>query len=801
MIGRTFAHYRIIEPLAQGGMGVVYRAWDTHLEREVAVKILPPHTLADESARKRFRREALMLSRLNHPHVNTVYDFDRSDGVDFIVMELLHGETLEGRLARGPMTEPEARRIASQIAAALAAAHEKGIIHRDLKPSNVMVSPSGDIKVLDFGVAKHIPDPAAGIGPTALTESAALVGTVPYMAPEQILGGEIDQRADLFALGAVLYEMTTGVRPFRGDTLMALANAIVNQHPDSPRTLTPGLSSPFEGIILRCLEKAPANRFPAASDVIAALLDDASPPESTAAMPATRLGPPKRPPRPVARRALMAWGFAAVATAALVFLLWGRPRLLEQWLGASASPTIAVLPLENLSRDPTQDFFADGMTEELTTALSKISALTVIAARSARHARDQGLALPDLARKLGARMIVEGTVARAGERVRVNARLVEASSGKLRWSNSYARDLRNILELQGDLALAIANEIQVRLTAGERTRISKTRRVDPKAHEAYLLGLHYLARASAEEQEQAIQHFQRAAALDPGYAAPPAAAASAYFRLSTWWLPPLVAMPKARAAARRALELDPDLAEAHAIMGLLLAQHDWQFEKAVTELTRAIALNPSSAEARFYLGYVLNQQGRYAESRRHFLRAVELDPLNSYYRWNATWPLFYSGRYAETRAELEALIRDDPKFADSFTLLGETYEQMKDYPSALIHLKHARELGMHAWGLAAIGRVYARMGQRDSAQAVIRQLESARGSLGAYVSPYGTATIHAALGEEDRAFSLLEHAIADRSEDVPILRIDPRMAPLRDDPRFERLLERVGLGSPRSARR
>ncbi|MEO5618199.1 MAG: serine/threonine-protein kinase, partial [Candidatus Eisenbacteria bacterium] len=437
MLGRTLAHYQILGSLGSGGMGEVYRARDLHLERDVAIKVLPADLFADADARRRFRREALSLSRLQHPNIAVVHDFSEDRGTPYLVMELIEGETLQARLQRGPLPEPEVRRLGAQIASALAAAHESGVVHRDLKPGNIMLAARGDAKVLDFGLAKQLAAEEAGSTAGTLTVTDALVGTLPYMAPEQLLGRPADGRTDMFSLGAVLHEMATGVRPFRGETAMALGSAILHEGPVPIRSLVPTCSMSLEATILHCLEKRPEDRFGSAAEVVAALTS----PSGAARGPSNASG---RAGSAVRGGTTRRYALAAIAALALILALaLARlgPGVLRHLGGSGAIRAMAVLPLSNLSHDPEQDYFADGMTDELIITLSQIAALKVISRTSSMSYRATNKSARQIARELGVDALITGSVQRSGNHVRVRAELVDASTDRSLWAEGFDREL------------------------------------------------------------------------------------------------------------------------------------------------------------------------------------------------------------------------------------------------------------------------------------------------------------------------------------------------------------------------
>ncbi|HMI30210.1 MAG TPA: protein kinase [Candidatus Limnocylindrales bacterium] len=535
MIGKTLSHYRIVGQIAAGGMGVVHRAWDERLSRDVAIKVLPAGALSDDTARERFRREALALSRLNHPHIATIYDLDRQEGVDFLAMEYIPGETVSGKIVRGAMSEAEASTIGCQIAEALEEAHEQGVIHGDLKSDNVLVTPKGWVKVLDFGLATlrittaDREETAAYIGENVVT------GTLPYMAPEHLLRGRTDQRTDLYSLGVVLYEMAAGRLPFEESPAPALIDAICHRAPKSPREINPGVSRLFETIILRLLHKDPARRYQTARELNADLGRVCS------------TGPAS---------------FSREETERV-----GEKLRIE---------SIAVLPLENLSRDPEQDYFADGMTEALIAGLAKIRALRVISRTSVMRYKGERVALSEIARALDVNAIVEGSVLRSGNRVRITALLVDTATDRHLWAETYERDVGDVLALQSEVAKAIAAEIQVTITPQEVAVLARPRAIDPEAYHSYLKGRYHWEKRSEEGLKRALHFFQEAIERDPTYAPAYAGMADYYITLGNYNLVDShESYPKGKAAALRALEMDPSSAEAYTSLGTVKGSYEW----------------------------------------------------------------------------------------------------------------------------------------------------------------------------------------------------------------------------------
>ena len=771
MIGRTLSHYRITAPLGEGGMGVVYRAQDLHLARDVALKVLTEGSLVDEAARLRFRREALALSRVNHPHIAAVYDFDTQDAIDFLVMELVEGEPLSARIERGPLPEAEVRELGAQIADALEAAHEQDIIHRDLKPGNVMLTARGQVKVLDFGLARlrHAGD---GVDLSqSLTATDVTIGTVPYMAPEQLLGHKVDARADLYALGVVLYEMATGRSPYRETIRTALIYEIIHQPVPPPRRVAPSLTQGLESVILNCLGKDPDARYASARAVAEDLRSSA----------------PVRRHERQGRRGLMLLGAALAAVAAVLFLLdvGGLRRGFQR---GGQIHSLAVLPLENLSNDPEQEYFADGMTEELINRLARIGALRVTSRSSVMAFKGVHKTAPEIARRLHVDAIVEGTVRRASDRVRIAVQLVQAGTDKNLWGSSYERDIGDVFALQSDVAQAIVGEIRIAVTPDERSRLASSQRVDPAAHEEYLRGRFYWGQFTKDGFLKSIGHFQKAVEIDPSFALAHIGIADAYAGMSTTFMAPDSAIPMAQAATARAFQLDPNLPEAYTSRGYTRAFYDWRWSEAERDFKRAIELNPGSAWTHAAYGYLLSVNGRFEEAIAEFARAHEIDPLSPFINSMRLWPLYEGRRYDQAIALAQQIIEEDSTAWNAHQILIQSYLEKRDYDGAAA----ASRVWSRAMPVGAFeGRLVQMHAQQGKVELALRELEKATGEPH---SAYEIGLIYGALGKKDEAFAWLERDMKARLETVIWLKVDPKADPLRPDPRFGALLKRLGLG-------
>jgi len=751
--GTRLGDYEIQSLLGAGGMGEVYRARDLRLRRDVAVKVLPAVVSSDPERLRRFEQEATAAAALNHPNILAVHQLGTYAGTPYLVSELLEGETLREQIRRGRVAQRRVIDYGVQIAHGLAAAHEKGIVHRDLKPENLFLTKDGRIKILDFGLAKLMqPQPGSERSAPTIgseTEPGLVMGTVGYMSPEQVRGQNADHRADIFAFGAILYEMLTGKRAFQKPTSPETMAAILNEDPPAISQITPGLSPAMQRIVRRCLEKNPEQRFQSASDLAFALA------ALTDAQDIINKGLTKGESARTQYTALAA-GVALLAALLVLSSLWVARRWQSKRAAADASGirSLAVLPLTNLSGDREQDYFADGMTEQLTTTLGQISALRVISRTSAMHYKNSQKTLPEIAGELHVDAVVEGSVERVGNQVRITAQLIEAATDRHLWARSYERDLRGILTLQDDVAQAIASEVRVNLTPQEQKQLARARQVIPQAQELYLRGLYDLRKGTAASIDEAIGEFQQAIAIDPNEAHAYAELASAYYDQSTVLRAPLEVMPKAKAAAIRALELDDSLAEAHGSLGYVKLLFDWDWPGAEHEFRRALELNPNLP--RVHIGYAifLLTLRRPDEASEEFSRADALDPFTGQSHMDRAWLLFNASRFEEA-IQAATSTGDDRVVALASAELGRSEEAIAAADRAVTRTKNPLLV-------AQIASAYALAGNKDKAKALLTRLEAQVRQR--YVCGFNVACVYAGLGEKEQAFAWLEKAYRDRSD-------------------------------------
>ena len=784
MIGQTLGHYRIESKLGAGGMGEVYRAHDEQLDRDVAIKVLPAASFRDATARARLLREARTASKLNHPHICTIHEVGEADGQAYIAMELVEGQTLSARLTEGALAAEQVLRYALQLADALGHAHERGVMHRDLKSANVMLTPEGRAKVLDFGLAKRLNREDLAEATTLsqdLSQPGTIVGTLAYMPPEQLRGEPADARSDVWALGVMFYEMATGERPFQGKTGFELSSAILNQ---APAALPPAVPAELRGVIERCLEKEPGQRYQRGGEV-RAVLEAIQSGSAVPAWPARKVTLPRR------RWLALAAALVVVLAAAGVALDVGGLR--ARLLGGAAAPkfrSLAVLPLANLSGDPEQEYFVDGMTEALITDLSKIAGLRVISRTSMMRYKGAAKPLPQIARELGVDGVITGSVQREGDRVRITAQFINAATEEPLWAERYERGLTSILAMQSDLARAIAREIKGTLSPQEETRLGRARQVNPATHEAYLKGMFFLHQSTPEGTRKGMAYLREAVEKDPvdplGYAG----LANGYITLAHGADPPEDALLRAKSATRTALELDGTLAEAVFALGVIKGYDEWDWEGADQAIQRALELNPSFAMAHYHLAWYRALFGRMEEAIEEHKRAREADPLNPLHTAWLGELYRMEGRYKEALDEAQKAIELNPKFPVGHYVRGLVYADQRRYDEAIAAVQKAGEVAPRwRW---ALGPVYAAAGRRDEARRVLAELKQQK------VTPWAAfwlACTYAALGKKDEAFRWLnyEHPhiwlpwVSTKEYDLFSFR------PLRDDPRFQDLLRRMNL--------
>jgi serine/threonine protein kinase/Tfp pilus assembly protein PilF len=803
LIGRTISHYRILAKLGHGGMGVIYRAEDTRLKRKVALKFLPEDS-RDPSALGRLRREAQAASALNHPNICTIHDVGEFGGDYFIAMELLEGQTLRERIAGKPLPLDSLLELGAQVADGLEAAHTSGVIHRDLKPSNIFVTSRGFAKVLDFGLARktrnkiretNTPEGeiTLSLDEEHLTSPGEVLGTIAYMSPEQARGEELDIRTDIFSLGCVFYEMATGRPPFAGRTSALLFDSLLHHTPASPSRINPEIPPELEQIINKCLQKNRDLRYQHAPDVRSDLRAVQS---GTATGLAGRDTVTNHKPL-VSRAGIVVNAGIFLILALAVGFNFAKVR---DWVRSTNGPRIqslAVLPLANLTGDAAQDFFVDGMTDEVTSELAQIGGLRVTSRTSTMQFKDAKKSIPQIGKDLNVDAVVQGSVAHSGNRVRVIAQLIEAQSDRQLWSKSYERELQDVLTMQDELARDIAAEIRIKLTPETLTRLASARPINPAAHDAYLRGRFLWNRRTEPELNKAKEYFNQAIAEDPNYAPAYSGLADTYFYLGYAWghLPPREALPLAKAAALKAIQLDDNSAEGHTSLAIVKGMYDWDFPGAVDELKRAIALNPNYATAHHFYSVLLGALGRNDEAIAEMRKAVEVDPLSIPVRNMLANKLEDAGRCDDAADEFRKtmeLIPNAPHLGMLHEGLARCYRSKgREKEASEQDIKSRIAFGATPKEIEEYRKTYATSGRKGIVQNDLRASLANWEKDHWHTDAFFVAMAYVELGDKDKAFAWIDKLIELRS--TWLIWIYPGAPLLRDDPRFAEVKRKMGV--------
>ena len=772
MESQRISHYRIIRKIGVGGMGEVYLAEDARLGRKVALKILPAEFTRDEGRLRRFEQEARAASALNHPGILTVFEIGYSDDIHFIATEYIEGKTLRLCAAESAIDLHTALDVSIQVANALAAAHQAGIAHRDIKPENIMLRDDGYVKVLDFGLAKLTEvrdpvssDPEAATLATPNTEPGTVMGTVSYMSPEQARGLDVDGRSDIFSFGIVLYEMIAGRNPFLGATPMDVVISIVTTEPQRLGQVAPGVPVELERIVSSMLAKDRAARYQTAKDLYADLKRLKQRLEIETELERSDPSGSSRQSRGESPRPL---------------------------------PSIAVLPFVNMSADADNEYFCEGLAEELINSLAKLDGLRVAARTSAFSFKGKDADVQLIGSKLNVRAVLEGSVRKSGQRLRITAQLVDVANGYQIWSERYDREMRDVFDIQDEISLAITDVLKVKLLDTEMISLLRRRTQNPEAYQVYLLGRYYLNKYTEEGGRKAVEYFDQAIAIEPDYALAYSGLADAYRRL--WFfgfLRPAEAVPRWRAAIAKAIQLDAGLAAAHISMGSLKSLHDWDWQGAEEDLKRGIALNPQNPNAHETYGYLLISTARAEESIAAFHRALEMDPLSLPLNMNLGFIFSYANQYDRAIEQGRRVIELEPQFHGGYTVIGYALSGKEMYAEAQEYLRKSIALGGGAMALNILTFTNGRLGRLEEAREGLAKLLEIKKQR--FIPAYFIAALYSSFDDPEKVFEWLEEAYKERNGFLTFINCEHAFEPFHSDPRYRNLLQRLGLPAPGEA--
>ena len=825
--GTRFGRYEIRSQLGVGGMGEVYLAEDTRLNRAVALKFLPAEVASDQKRMQRFNQEAHAVSALNHPNIITIHEIDQDGPVHFITTEYIEGVTLRDRMASAPLKIEEALEVAIQTASALAAAHAKEIVHRDIKPENIMLREDGYVKILDFGLAKLVEKQATS--PDAVTQVhtdiGSVIGTARYMSPEQARGLEIDARTDIFSLGIVLYEMVAGKSPFGGGTNHEVVASILKEEPPPLSDFIPNAPARLQEVVSLALRKNRDERYQTAKqlldDLKALKLDvefemklqrardtgaSGESREVTSTDEFARVTASEPMARPTLSQLLKAsdlkrrQSLTLISVAALVLALVG----FAYWYftrPVTAIDSVAVLPFTNVGGDANMEYLSDGLTESLINSLSELPNLKVIARSSVFRYKGKEIDPQMIGRELGVRAVLTGRVIQLGDNLTIQTELVDVATQTRLWGENYTRKVSDIISLQDEISREISDKLRLKLSGEEKRQLAKRYTDNSEAYQLYWKGRYYWNKRRPEDIREAIRYFQQAIEVDHNYALAYTGLADCYVLGNLLQMSPKEAMPIAIEKTNTALSIDPGLAEAHTSLAKIKLSYEWDWVGAETEFKKALELKPGYATAHQWFGVYLSEMGRHDESLDHRKRALDLDPLSLSIGTGVGRAYFWARRYDEGLAHLQKTLERDPKYADTHWSLGLNFEGKKMYAEAIAAYQRAISLSKTAEFpegkpemIAALGHAYAVSGRRSEASKIVEQLQELINQQ-SYVSPYSIALVYTGLEEKDQAFEWLDRAYKERDESFLHLKVDPRLDFLRSDPRLTERLRLINLAS------
>ncbi len=801
--GTKLGRYEIRSKIGEGGMGEVYLAQDLKLDRKVALKILPTEIASDPQRLRRFLQEARAAAALKHPNIAHIYEIGETDDQHFIAMEYIEGLPLSARINGSPLDVSEIVQLGIQIADALDEAHTKGITHRDIKPSNIIITPRGQAKLVDFGLAKvrrSMEEEGSGDATTQLkTAEGIVIGTVMYMSPEQALGQPVGHRSDIFSLGAALYEMATGRLPFVGSTTTEIIDRIVHAQPEAASRFNYNVPTELERIIRKCLEKDKGRRYQTARELLVDfenLKRDSAVVASSALEKPTSISDSKNPPLMIA-----AVGLLVLALAGFGIYLSQHP---GQPAETGAIDSIAVLPLVNASNDANMDYLSDGITESIINSLSQLPKLRVVPRVAVFRYKGREIDPLKVGREMGVRAVLTGRVMQFGDKLSIQTELVDVQTESQLWGKKYDRtlSLSDILAVQDELASKISEGLRLRLTGEEQQQLTRHFTRSSEAYQLYLKGRYYWKKYTKDGMDKSIEYFKQAIEKDPSYALAYSGLADAYVVLGVMYLPPNQVFPKAKEAAQKALTLDESLAAGHISMGAYKLFYEWDWAGAQKEAQRAKELNAGYAKAieintnyddehHFYC-QALDTIGKPQDSIAEMRRALELDPFSLSMNMEMGWSFYIARDYDQAIAQCRKVIELDPNFTAAYSCTAQAYEQKKMYAEAIADMNKAKALVGDDPGLIEeLACAYALSGQKTEAQKLLDALKER--SAREYVDPGLIALIYTSLGEKDQAFEWLEKAYQARSSWMTWLKVEPKFDSLRSDPRFTDLMRRVGI--------